>query len=149
MNASEPRFFPDTSAVASDLPCRDLPRPVAGVVGGIGDRLDLDLLRRCAEVDALGTLLLVGPLPDAPSAEMRALLAQPKCVAVGAQPHDEIHRWFQCLDVALIPYARTEFNRFCSPMRLFDHLASGLPIIALDSCDQVARFFAGLSLFLP
>lgn len=141
MNATEPRFFPhDDTMYPVNPPSGELKRPIAGVVGGIGDRLDLELLRRCAELDELGTLLLVGPLPEDPSPEMSALLSRPKCVAVGAQPHDEIHRWFQCLDVGLIPYNKTELNRFCSPMRLFDHLASGSPIIATDSCDQVKTF---------
>jgi hypothetical protein len=43
------------------------------------------------------------------------------------------------IDIAVIPYARSDFNHFCSPMRLWDHLAIGQPILATDACDQVAR----------
>jgi teichuronic acid biosynthesis glycosyltransferase TuaH len=59
---------------------------------------------------------------------------------MGRQPHETIHQWFQCLDVGLIPYTDTQFNRFCSPMRLFDHLASGAPVVATDACDQAKAF---------
>lgn len=31
-------------------------------------------------------------------------------------------------------------NRYCSPMRLFDHLASGAWVVATDACDQVKSF---------
>jgi len=79
-------------------------------------------------------------VPDKPSTELKQLMDHPKCVAVGRQPHEIIHQWFQCLDVGLIPYIKTEFNRFCSPMRLFDHLASGAPLVATDACDQVKAF---------
>jgi hypothetical protein len=141
MNATEERFFPSVQELLPlSFPLGEYRRPVAGVIGGINDRLDFDLLRRCAELPELGTLLLVGPIPAQRSPGLEALLQHPKCVAVGRQPHDEIHRWFQCLDVGLIPYVKTQFNRFCSPMRLYDHLASGAWIVATDACDQVKGF---------
>jgi len=140
MNATEPRFFPMGGTVPVPPPGDGLKRPIAGVVGGINDRLDFSILLRCADLPELGTLLLVGPLPSDPPEELKRLLGHPKCVAVGRQPHETIHQWFQCLDVGLIPYVKTEFNRFCSPMRLFDHMASGVPLVVTDACDQVRRF---------
>lgn len=140
MNASEDRFSPKEGTFPAPVPTGELPRPVAGVVGGLGDRLDFDLLKQCADLPELGTLLLVGPVPAEPSAELKRLLDHPKCVAVGRQPHEIIHQWFQCLDVGLIPYVKTELNRLCSPMRLFDHLASGMPVVATDACEQIKAF---------
>lgn len=140
MNATEGRFHAKEGALPGEPPSGPLARPIAGVVGGINDRLDFDLLLACAELPELGTLLLVGPLPERPPAVLERLLSHPKCVAVGRQPHDRIHEWFLCLDVGLIPYTKTEFNRMCSPMRLFDHLASGAPVVATSACDQANAF---------
>jgi len=141
MNGTEERFFPAAGdACRVPPPSGTFQRPIAGVVGGINERLDYSMLKACADVPELGTLLLVGPLPDSLSKELKELLRHPKCVAVGGQPHETIHRWFQCLDVGLIPYVEADFNRLCSPMRLFDHLASGVPIVATDACAQVASF---------
>lgn len=141
MNGTEERFFPDRNeAVPLDPPAGSFVRPIAGVVGGINDRLDFLLLKQCADLPGIGSLLLVGPLPEKPSAALMDLLQHPKVAAVGAQPHGSIHQWFRCLDVALIPYAKTELNRYCSPMRLFDHMASGVPIVATDACPQVEAF---------
>ncbi|MDF7826689.1 glycosyltransferase [Pontiellaceae bacterium B12227] len=140
MNATEERFFPPFGDLPGTPPEGELQRPIAGVVGGINDRLDFNILKHCAELPGLGTLLLVGPLPAEPSAELQALLDHPKCVSVGRQPHETIHKWFQCLDVGLIPYVSSEFNRMCSPMRLFDHLASGAPVVATRACDQCGAF---------
>lgn len=94
MNATEPRFFAPPGSLPCEPPSGPLPRPIAGVVGVVNDRLDFDLLLQCADLPTLGTLLLAGPLPRQPSASLRRLLAHPKCAAVGAQPHGEIHRWF-------------------------------------------------------
>ncbi|MDH3981793.1 MAG: glycosyltransferase [Kiritimatiellaceae bacterium] len=141
MNATEKRFFPEVEeSLPLDPPSGTFVRPIVGVVGGINDRLDFELLQACTECPELGTLLLVGSLPNEPSVALQKLLGHPKTVSVGAQPHEEIHQWFQGLDVGLIPYRKTEFNHFCSPMRLFDHLATGLPLVVTDACDQVREF---------
>ncbi|MCB9721659.1 MAG: hypothetical protein H6756_12370 [Candidatus Omnitrophica bacterium] len=141
MNATEARFFPTSEEkLPIDPPCGSLPRPIAGVVGGINERLDFSVLLACANLPEMGTLLLIGPLPEKRSARLQSLLAHPKCRNVGTQPHDTLHRWFKCLDVGLIPYAQSELNRFCSPMRLFDHLASGVWLVATTVCEQVHQF---------
>lgn len=140
MNATEPRFFSADPSQPVSPPLEGLERPIAGIVGGINERLDFKLLTKCAQLPELGTLLLVGPLTGDSSSGLKELLEQPKCRAVGRQPHETIHQWFQCLDVGLVPYVDSEFNHFCSPMRLFDHLASGAPVIATEACDQVHAF---------
>ena len=141
MNGTEDRFFPEEGeALPLTPPCGELKRPVAGIVGGICDRLDFELLQLCADLPEIGTLLLVGPLPNAPPPALQKLLRHPKCVSVGSQSHGSLQQWFKCLDVGLIPYVESELNRFCSPMRLFDHLASGQPIVATAACAQVGSF---------
>ncbi|MEN3940962.1 glycosyltransferase [Prosthecobacter sp. SYSU 5D2] len=118
-----------------------LRRPLVGVVGGINDRLDFDLIASCADLAETGSLVLVGSVDKAFKSEgLTRLLSHPKCVFAGQQPHDKIPVWMQALDVALIPYRDTLLNRACSPMRLYDHLAAGKPVVATDCCDQVSSF---------
>jgi len=141
MNATEETFLqPVEAAGIREIFAAQprLRRPVAGVVGGVNNRLDFELLHTCAELPELGTLLFVGPVEDSQSAALQQLRRHPKCLFVGRQPHAQLPRWLQLPDVALIPYRNTPFNRYCSPMRLFDHLASGRPILATDACPQVA-----------
>ena len=114
-----------------------LAAPLVGVVGSINDRLDFALLQECLKLDSLGTLLFVGDAP-APGVHQAwdAIRSHPKCVVVGRRPHAELPAWMQLVDVALIPYRQTEFNSHCSPMRLYDHLASGKPVLATAACPQ-------------
>lgn len=138
MNATEKRFAqrdPDASGVDVQLA-----KPVVGVIGGINPRLDFELLRKCADLEHVGTLLLVGPLPKEQPDSLIRLLDHPRVEAVGPKPHETLHRWFQHVDVGLIPYVESDMNFHCSPMRLFDHLAAGVPIVATAACDQVNRF---------
>jgi glycosyltransferase involved in cell wall biosynthesis len=139
MNATEERFFSSDSLPVTP-PCGELPRPIVGVVGGINERLDFELLLRCADLPQVGTLLLAGPVSDSPCEGLERVLNHKKCRSVGRVPHDSIHLWFQCLDVGLVPYRESDFNTYCSPMRLFDHLASGVPVVCSDACGQVEDF---------
>ncbi|MEP7007855.1 MAG: hypothetical protein ABI810_17885 [Sphingomonas bacterium] len=137
-NASEPRFLQEVSKPAA---LSALKAPVFGVVGGLSDRIDYDFLGRLAASDQVGSLALIGPvLPGADTTgAIDHLRGNSKVHWFGAQPHDEIHAWMAGIDVAVIPYAQSDFNHFCSPMRLWDHLAIGQPIVATDACDQIAR----------
>jgi hypothetical protein len=137
-NASEPRFI-DTTPRPVEL--AGLPGPVFGAVGVFNDRIDFGFLDRLACSGEVGSLALVGPLQDCPDPDgsIARLRDNPKVHWFGARPHDEIHAWMSGIDIAVIPYAPTRFNHFCSPMRLWDHLAIGQPIIATDACDQIVR----------
>jgi teichuronic acid biosynthesis glycosyltransferase TuaH len=117
-----------------------LKRPVVGVVGGVNDRLDFELLGAVADLLEIGTLLIVGDVTTPLDPKCVALLNHSRVVAIGQQPHNALPAWQQLLDVALIPYRKTPFNYFCSPMRLFDHLAAGKPMVATDACAQVREF---------
>ena len=118
-----------------------LKRPIVGVVGAINERLDFELLLAAAGLPEVGTLLLIGPVAeDIAYPAWLSLKTHPRCVVVGPKPHAELPRWMQLLDLALIPYRDNPLNVSCSPMRLFDHLASGNPIIASNACQQLGAF---------
>jgi hypothetical protein len=117
-----------------------LKRPIAGVIGGINERLDYALLLKVAALKELGTLLLVGPIVNPNDTELAPLLKHPRVLTVGHQPHASLPVWHRALDVALIPYRKSPFNSLCSPLRLFDHLAAGRTIVATTACPQVREF---------
>jgi hypothetical protein len=137
-NASERRF---TEAVARPSAIEALPGPVFGTVGVFNDRIDFDFLEAVAQSPETGSLALVGPVDAAldTNATIKRMRSNPKVHWLGPQPHSDIHAWMAGIDIAVIPYAPTQFNRFCSPMRLWDHLAIGHPILATGACDQIAH----------
>lgn len=136
-NASEPRFS-TASPTPPELAALD--GPVFGVVGVFNERIDYPFLEAVAAHPDVPTLALIGPIaPTADAEAVQRLRDNPNVFLFGARPHDEIHHWMAGIDVAVIPYAPNAFNHHCSPMRLWDHLAIGQPILATSACDQVAR----------
>jgi hypothetical protein len=102
--------------------------------------LDLDVLQAVADLDEVGTLALVGPMAKDVPERALALCRHRKVLVTGAVPRGEMHRYARAFDAALIPYAVRSINYFCSPVRLYDHLATGVPIFATKACDQINSY---------
>jgi hypothetical protein len=135
-NATEPRFVGNGERSRPQELSRAA-RPVVGVLGGLSSRLDFDLLAAIANLSVVGSLIIIGPTDPAVSLLAAKLRAHPKVIITGMQPHDAMHEFALAIDIALIPYAQSPINYYCSPMRLFDHLASGIKIFATTACDQI------------
>ena len=107
----------------------DLPRPIAGFIGHINSRTDLALLEAVA--DAGMSLLLVGPRdPDFEPERFDRLVARANVAYVGRRPFEELPSYLAVMDVGLVPYGPTEFNRWSFPLKTLEYLAAGLPVVA-------------------
>lgn len=135
-NATEPRF----AYRARDrlLVFDGRAAPIVGILGGLSDRLDLEAIASAISCPAIGTFLVAGPVDQDILARYPAF-GNDKVLITGRLPHSEMHLYAAAMDLAIIPYARSNLNYYCSPMRLYDHLAAGAPIIALEGCDQIDK----------
>ena len=131
------RFFPngcdaETMALTDVVPVAPdvrLPAPVAGFVGHLNARTDLSLLEGVAASGM--SLLMVGPcVPGFEPERMAALCACPHVAWVGSRPFDQIPAYLGHVDVGLVPYADTEFNRSSFPLKALEYLAAGRPVVS-------------------
>jgi teichuronic acid biosynthesis glycosyltransferase TuaH len=113
---------------------RALPRPLLGYTGSIDDRLDFDLLATLAGHHASGSIVLVGDVSPRLSSKARATLAAiPNLHPLGSREREELPAYVRFLDVALLPYRDTEFTRHQSPMKVWEYLYAGPPIVGSGS----------------
>ncbi|OGD40821.1 hypothetical protein A2833_00760 [Candidatus Azambacteria bacterium RIFCSPHIGHO2_01_FULL_44_55] len=57
----------------------------------------------------------------------------PRCVFIGYQPYSKAVRYIKAMDVLAIPFPdRPHYAFYASPLKLFEYMASGRPIIASD-----------------
>jgi teichuronic acid biosynthesis glycosyltransferase TuaH len=118
----------DEAAPPTDV---DLPGPVAGFVGHINDRIDMRLLEAVA--DRGRSILLVGPASFlAPSPAFDALVTRPNVRWVGKQPFSALPGYLRLMDVGLVPYGDSPFNRGSFPLKTLEYLAAGRPVVATD-----------------
>jgi teichuronic acid biosynthesis glycosyltransferase TuaH len=116
----------DRLAPASDV---DLPAPIAGLIGQINDRINIALLEAIA---ARGrSLLLVGPRSATfEPTRWNALLKRPNVRWVGPKGYQELPAYLRAIDVGLVPYGDSAFNRGSFPLKTLEYLAAGRPVVA-------------------
>jgi len=134
-----------SAGVPSDL--QELPRPVAGYVGGIHQWVDIDLLVTVADRTPEMSFALVGPSQT----EVSRLIQCPNIHLLGARPHKDLPGYIKGFDVGLIPYRLTEYTANVYPTKLNEYLAMGIPVVATD-LPEIRRFNAehdGIILIAP
>ena len=109
----------------------DLPSPRAGFVGTLDDRVDIELLVRCAQKLHDVTFVLLGP-QKRHRVDSRTLESLPNVVLLPPCPHDQVPAILAGFDVCLIPYLISPYTRSLSPIKLYEYLAMGKPVVGTD-----------------
>ncbi|MEA2256113.1 MAG: teichuronic acid biosynthesis glycosyltransferase TuaH [Solirubrobacteraceae bacterium] len=124
-----------------------LPRPLLGFTGTVDARLDLELLGALADRFAGGTVVLVGPVsPRLGPAALDVLRRRPNVALLGPRPGPELAPYVSHLDCALLPYRSSEWLRHASPLKLWDYLYAGPPIVG-SGCAALLEHSAPLVRF--
>jgi teichuronic acid biosynthesis glycosyltransferase TuaH len=108
-----------------------LPRPRLLYVGSLQGRIDVDQVADVARAYPNGSVVLVGPLEDeAPFVGVRKL---PNVVLrAGLAPRSEVVRLIGAAEACLIPHVGNRLTEAMSPLKLYEYLAGGRPVAAVD-----------------
>jgi glycosyltransferase involved in cell wall biosynthesis len=109
-----------------------LPAPRIVFTGAIvAVKLDLALLVEVARLRPSWSFALVGPVgPGEPHADISALVEEPNIHLLGPRAYGELPDVLRAADAGLIPYVRNELTASIFPMKVYEYLAAGLPVIA-------------------
>ncbi|MDQ1598102.1 MAG: hypothetical protein QOI70_1526 [Microbacteriaceae bacterium] len=110
---------------------------VAGYVGVIDERLDLDLIAGLADALPDWTIRLVGPVAKI---EPESLPRRPNLDYCGMADYAALPAIMAGFDVALMPFALNDATRSISPTKTLEYLAAGLPVVSTRIPDVVAEY---------
>ena len=108
-----------------------LPHPRIVFTGAVvATKLDLDLLEGLALARPDWSIALVGPVgPGDPLTDISRLRRLPNVHLLGSRRYDDLPDVLRGADAALVPYAINELTKSVFPMKIFEYLAAGLPVV--------------------
>jgi glycosyltransferase involved in cell wall biosynthesis len=109
-----------------------LPSPRIVFTGAIvSTKLDLDALLTLARLRPSWSFALVGPVgPGDPRTDVSRLAAEANIHLLGSRAYEQLPDVLRAADAGLIPYARNELTQSIFPMKVYEYLAAGLPVVA-------------------
>ena len=105
-------------------------RPRLLYVGTVDSRVDLVQLRAIAEAYPEGSVTFVGNVRD--SAHFEPLSDLANLEFAPSVQRAELTRIIGAADACLIPHVRNELTEAMSPLKLYEYLAGGRPVAAVD-----------------
>ena len=110
----------------------DWTKPVFGYTGTIhGDRVDVSLVASVAQAYPSATIAMVGPnLLD--QAEQQSLDRFSNIVFTGSQSYTDLPDIMRAFDVCMVPHLVTPFTESLNPIKLWEYLAAGKPIVSTN-----------------
>ena len=115
-----------------DPELRDLAHPLIVFTGAIvAVKLDLPLLVALARARVSWSFALVGPIgPGEPRADVSVLSGEANIHLLGHRSYEQLPDVLRGADAGLIPYTLNELTRSIFPMKVYEYLAAGLPVVA-------------------
>jgi glycosyltransferase involved in cell wall biosynthesis len=98
-----------------------------GYVGALGPWFDAEAVAEAARALPGWRFRLAGKVEDP---DVAALAGLPNLETVGEIPFAEVPRFLAGLDVALVPFRDLPLTRAVDPVKLYEALAVGLPVVA-------------------
>ena len=123
----------ESTATAEEL--LDLDGPIIGFVGSISYWVDIPLIGELASRRPDWTFVLVGPVRT----DLSPLGGLPNVRVLGQRAYETLPRYVKRFDVCLNPYRNDDVAQGASPLKLYEYLASGKPVVSSDM-PEARRF---------
>jgi glycosyltransferase involved in cell wall biosynthesis len=106
-----------------------LPRPIFGYAGTLdAARLDIEMVVAAATARPTASFVFLGPdMLDSPS--RTELFSRANIHFLGSRPHREVRNFVEHFDVCLLPHTVSAFTRSLDPLKLYEYLAAGRPVV--------------------
>ena len=140
LGAREVRYWPNPADIrafrsageARDAGAPNSHRPVIGFAGSVQEhKVDVPLVAAIARMKPDWRIVLAGPVGlGLRSSSISADLFPENVELPGLIKRDALPKYIASFDVATIPYALNDYTRGVFPMKVFEYLGAGLPVVS-------------------
>ena len=122
-----------------------IPSPRVGFIGALsGYKIDFSLIRFIAESHPDWSIVLIGKVGEGdPWTDISLLNGLPNLYLMGPRSYEQLPSYLKGFDVGLLPNLINRYTKAMFPMKFFEYLASGTPVVgvelpALQDFDELA-----------
>lgn len=129
LNAGDVSAFAKATAGKGEILSVD--SPVLGTVGALdGYKVDFELLENLAKTKPEWQIVLIGePIVDKDKRSVQALTKLANVRWLGTIARERVPEYVKQFDVCLIPYRSSDYNAASFPLKFWEFMATGKPIV--------------------
>ncbi|MBN2157864.1 MAG: glycosyltransferase [Spirochaetes bacterium] len=126
-NGVDDIFFQERERIVPD-DLNKIPHPIVGYMGVLQDRFDTKLMNTVARRLPHINFVLVGPVSN--RKHFKSLQSRNNVYFLGPKSYNSVPDYISCFDVAIIPHVINEFTESMNPLKIYEYLACGKPIVS-------------------
>lgn len=111
---------------------KDFQKPIIGYFGAIAEWFDTDLIEFAAKSRPNFTFVFIG---DTYGSNLKKIRNLKNVYFLGERPYIELPEYLHCFDVCLIPFKLTPLIRSSHPIKIYEYLAAGKPVVTTKIPD--------------
>lgn len=106
----------------------NVPKPIAGYFGTMTVHNDIEPLLWCARNLPDVSFVFAGQITGGDYSELGRLN---NVYLLGRMPYEKVPQLCACFDVCMLQWKMSEWIRCCNPLKMFEYMASGKPIVSV------------------
>jgi len=111
----------------------DIAKPIIGYIGVVQDKVDFKLLKYLSEKNPDKSIVIVGPVWAEQEKAKEELDQQKNVYFLGYKKYSEAPQYIQQFNVGIIPHKTAGFSATTNPMKMYEYLSCGKPVVATDN----------------
>jgi glycosyltransferase involved in cell wall biosynthesis len=116
----------------------DIPGPIFGFVGALQDCIAYDLVVAAAKARPQWSFVFIGG--EKPGVDLSPLKALGNVYFLGLKKNEDLPAYLHRFDVCLNLFVKNDLSKDVSPLKFYEYLATGKPIVSTPQPDQVLDF---------
>jgi len=134
-NGVDFEHWQEVSNISVPSAIRHIPHPIVGYFGTISHWIDRDVILELSTQYPLWQFVFIGPRAD--NGFLDPVFSRPNCHWLDSQPYEILPGLAAQFDVCWMPFCQTDLTEAINPVKIYEYLALGKPVVAPPFPDLI------------